>query len=218
MKLKRPKQNSKGFSHVEMIIALVVVIAIAGVGFFVYKHHQNSNKSMNAKNNMMGLTTKPLVNSSVKGSLASVGGKTLGSVVPSASAMNLSEIDAGDYGVFPIYACKTVIGPYGAFQVNAFYWKPAASPNVAAVMRRGIYSYSEGFSYHKPTISKTYYANVVTEISNTYEYTPDTFNSDAWVSMWEYDNDNKVKSIINNDEVSGNSYDDTDLFKYIVNC
>ncbi len=216
MKINKSKLNSKGFSHVEMLIALVVIVAIAGVGVFVYKHHKDSNKSMSSTIHPMGFTTKPLVNSSVKGSSALVDGKSLASVVPSASAMNLSEIDAGAYGVFPIYACKTVISPFGAFQVNAFYWKPAASPNVAAAMQRVVES-NEAWHYHTPTISKTYAYNLVTEISNTYAFTPQTLNSNAWVSMKEYDNDNKAKSI-DNDVVSANSYDDTDLFTYIVNC
>src|ERR1700685_4159261 len=44
MKLfRKTKLNSKGFSHLELLLVIVVVVVIAGVGFFVYKHGHKTN-------------------------------------------------------------------------------------------------------------------------------------------------------------------------------
>ncbi len=132
MKFKKPKLNSKGFSHVEMIIALVVIVAIAGVGVFVYKHHQD-NKSMSS----MGTdTAKPILGSSVNGESINIAGKSLGSIVPSASAMNLSHITGGPTPSWNIYGCKTAVttskGVY--WQITGFFWKPANSYGFSELM------------------------------------------------------------------------------------
>lgn len=45
MKLfKKAQLNNKGFGHIELLLVIVVLVAIAGVGFFVYKH---DNKKTN---------------------------------------------------------------------------------------------------------------------------------------------------------------------------
>jgi hypothetical protein len=140
MKLNKQRLNSKGFSHIEMILAVVVVVAIAGVGVFVYKHHQNSSKSMesmNSTNKLGSLTQKPLVSSTpVKGSSVMVNGKSLGSLVPKASALNLSHIAAAPAGTYNasdwnIYACRTYVNAFGGvYEIQAYYW---ASPNYPSV-------------------------------------------------------------------------------------
>ncbi len=39
----RKKLNSKGFSHVELALLLIVVIGVSGVGYYVYKHGNKSH-------------------------------------------------------------------------------------------------------------------------------------------------------------------------------
>ncbi len=157
MKTKRNKLNSYGFSHIEMTIALVVIIAIAGVGFFVYKHHQNSNKSMKSTN-MMGTTLNHVKESPVKGSLIKVGGKTLGSIVPNASALNLTLL-ANYLGVWKIYACKTSF-PNGLINIQAYYWKDAGIKGIATLSER---TFGNKLEQHKT--STAFFDNVVTTIS-----------------------------------------------------
>jgi hypothetical protein len=41
--IKKYRLNSKGFSHVELLIVLIMLAAIAGVGFFVYSHHNKAH-------------------------------------------------------------------------------------------------------------------------------------------------------------------------------
>lgn len=41
--VKRATLNSKGFSHLEMLLVAIVVIAVLGVGVLVYRHDKNSN-------------------------------------------------------------------------------------------------------------------------------------------------------------------------------
>ena len=42
MKLFKRKISDKGFSHVEMLLLIVVVLAISGVGFYVYQNHSKN--------------------------------------------------------------------------------------------------------------------------------------------------------------------------------
>ncbi len=159
MKFKKPKLNSKGFSHIEMIVALVVVIAIAGVGFFVYKHHQD-NKSMNS----MGST----ITKSVKGSSISVNGRSLGSIVPKASAQNLSHLYGAPNQPWNIYACITSF-PNNIINIQAYYWKDPSTP-AAAILLDYKQTIKNGVIYYKttrqaPKSSSTYLYGLVTEIT-----------------------------------------------------
>lgn len=40
---KNIKNNSKGFSHVEALIVIIVILAIIGAGLFVYNHNKKLN-------------------------------------------------------------------------------------------------------------------------------------------------------------------------------
>jgi hypothetical protein len=153
------KLNSKGFSHIEVILAVVVIVAIAGVGAFVYKHDHKTNNSMSTTTTV----SKP-VGSTVKGSSVMVGSKTLGSIFPSASALNLSPITNSGFG-WEILACRTYIPAYGGvYAIQAFYYKPAkiqadsqlaeatnGTPSIASDWLQGFYSQS-------------YFYNLVTEL------------------------------------------------------
>ncbi len=46
--LKKLSKDSSGFGHIEMIVIVLVVAAIAGVGFFVYQNHSKSGKHSTA--------------------------------------------------------------------------------------------------------------------------------------------------------------------------
>ncbi len=130
------KLNSKGFSHIEMILAVVVIVAIAGVGIFVYKHHQDSKKAM------ASITSKPIIGSPTKGSAVSVNGSSLGSLVPSASALNLSHLDTAGFG-WDIYACQTSF-PNGTINIQAYFWKPAQVAGEGQMQEdapAGVYNY-----------------------------------------------------------------------------
>ncbi|HUD06118.1 MAG TPA: hypothetical protein VMR18_04370 [Candidatus Saccharimonadales bacterium] len=39
---RRTKLNSKGFGHVELLLVVVLVVALAGVGYFVYQHDKKT--------------------------------------------------------------------------------------------------------------------------------------------------------------------------------
>jgi len=54
------KKNESGFSAVETILLLVVVIALAGVGYYVYKAKKNTTSTYNSAANA-STTTKPAV-------------------------------------------------------------------------------------------------------------------------------------------------------------
>jgi uncharacterized protein (UPF0333 family) len=43
--MKKFNKNNKGFSHLEMILLLVVIAAIASVGLFVYSKNNNKSKA-----------------------------------------------------------------------------------------------------------------------------------------------------------------------------
>jgi N-acetylmuramoyl-L-alanine amidase len=43
--IRKHKLNNKGFSHVELVLLIVVIAVIAGVGFFVYNKNNNKSKA-----------------------------------------------------------------------------------------------------------------------------------------------------------------------------
>ncbi len=45
MKTLKKINNSLGFAHIELFIAVVVIAAIAGAGYFVYQNHTKTNVS-----------------------------------------------------------------------------------------------------------------------------------------------------------------------------
>jgi Tfp pilus assembly protein PilE len=47
MKLIKRKLNSNGFSHLEILIVAVVVIAIGSIGYFVVRHNHKNTKTAN---------------------------------------------------------------------------------------------------------------------------------------------------------------------------
>jgi hypothetical protein len=202
MKTKRYKLNSKGFSHIEIILALVVVVAIAGVGIFVYKHHQDSKKAMASAGTFV---SKPVIGSSVKGSSVSVNGKSLGSIVPSASALNLSHIATAGFG-WDIYACRTTAkyGNVPVYSIQGFFWKPSQVSAQAVLQER------TQNNWLAPTVqyltSSTYYLNRVTEITMNV----DALNSNYYIQFGEAPT-NQAQVLYNTFTVAG-------IGGYLVSC
>jgi uncharacterized protein (UPF0333 family) len=154
--LKKLKLNSKGFSHVELLLVIVVVVAIAGVGVFVYKHdHKTTTTSKVAS-----LAQKPLASSTpVKGS-------SLKDILPSASAYNMSHIDSSNNG-WDIYACKQYVsssyyGPY--YHIIGYFYKPAADYGYALI-QDGYYNSKGQWNVRQQSGSSSFYASVVSGLT-----------------------------------------------------
>ncbi len=56
------KLNQKGFSHVEFFLVLVVVVAVGGIGFYVYKNSTDSTKESSAASEPVIAVAAPIPN------------------------------------------------------------------------------------------------------------------------------------------------------------
>jgi hypothetical protein len=137
MKLNKQRLNSKGFSHIEMILAVVVVVAIAGVGVFVYKHHQDSKKDMN----MMGSTSSK-------------------SIIGVAHATNWATLVSG-YGI-KIQACATPV--FAGYDVSMLYIKPATFQTKEYAMDVS-HPHGEGVKTDAYPMSNAWYLDVAGELT-----------------------------------------------------
>jgi hypothetical protein len=160
MKINRSRLNNKGFSHIEILIVLVVVVAIGAAGFFVYKHQHKSTGPIST-------TAKADIGGPIKGSDVIVNGKSLGSLVPKANAQNLSHIDGPPGQPWNIYACITYSPAYGGFYViNAYFWKPASARAYG-----WLWEYSPIASLQSKTTSSYWYgvvSGITMDVSTVY--------------------------------------------------
>jgi uncharacterized protein (UPF0333 family) len=92
--MNKNKKNNKvgeyGFSHVELVIGIVVIILIIGVGFFVYKHNDD-NKSLKSVASVSNLKKSATKDSSPKKAIT-VTSTTTASTKPAATKSSITTI------------------------------------------------------------------------------------------------------------------------------
>ncbi len=210
MKTSKAKLNSKGFSHVELILVLGVMIFVGAVAIYVFRQNQKTNTAMNE----MGITTSnSVIGSAVKGSSVLVDGKSLGSIVPKASAVNLSHVMAGPSG-WNIYACRTYVAAYaGIYAIQGYFWKPsnvAGSAELAESKPGGGVGSSVFGIINNQVVQRqqtsTYSYGLVSELTMNVS----ALNTNHTIWFDEQANNGSVQLI--------NTFTIPNLGKYIVNC
>lgn len=59
MKIKSSRQDQSGFAIVEAVLILVVIAAIAGVGYYVVNQNKQASKTLNSTASNSGANTQP---------------------------------------------------------------------------------------------------------------------------------------------------------------